>query len=387
MSAPEVIKSPLTLAEMEQWGTFCAARGFAHRVGPADRFTRRFSEDPSASLDQIVTAVRGGAVVGGARLFDRTVWVSDCGGGSGGGGDGYAARLLGWGEVCSDPELRGQGIVGRVLAELAARMEAAAGERAAAPRAVLGLLHAAPGVAGLYAKFGFSAPGALRVPYARLPVAWAPAAAAGGEGALPAAPRAVPGAPGWRLRRVDFAADAGALAALREGTLSRAGVAGWTLRSGAYWARWVANACRGRAGVLEEEGVNGWAPAAYGFARWREGAFRLMDWAAVGGLGGGAPLRALLEALLADAAALAAAADPTAPSPADGAGGAGTLAVPLALAGELAPRGAAVAEDAALADLGWLVRPLGGAEGARALAALSAASERGKFLVQGADNI
>jgi DNA-binding transcriptional LysR family regulator len=57
---------------MEQWGTFCAARGLAHRVGPADRFTRRFSEDPSASLDQIVTAVRGGAVVGGARLFDRT---------------------------------------------------------------------------------------------------------------------------------------------------------------------------------------------------------------------------------------------------------------------------------------------------------------------------
>jgi hypothetical protein len=367
---------------------YCAARGFSHRVGPADRFIKRFTEDETATLEQVVTAVRGGVVVGGARLFDRMVWVSDCGGncsggGGGGGGGGYAVRLLGWGEVSSDPDLRGQGIVGRVLAELSARMERAAGEGAPPPRAALGLLHAAPGVAGLYAKFGFSEPGVLRIPYARLRVAWA---GGGGGEPLPAAPRAVPGAPQWRVRRVDFSADAPALAALREGALARAGAAGWTLRSGGYWARWVANVCRGRAGVLETEAGGVWAPTAYGFARWREGAFRLMDWAGAGGLGGGAPLRALLEALLADAAELAAA-DPTAPTPADALGGAGTLAVPLALAADLAPPGAVLEEDGALRDVGWLVRPLGGAEGTRALEALVAASERGKFLVLGADNV
>jgi hypothetical protein len=328
-------------------------------------------------------------VVGGARLFDRLFWVSDC---SGGGGGGYAARMLGWGEVSSDPELRGQGIIGRVLGELTARMEAAAGERAAPPRAALSLLHAAPAVVGLYAKFGFCAPGVLRIPYARLPVAWAaPAPGGGGGGSLPAEPRGVPGAPQWRVRCVDFARDASALAALREGALARAGAAGWTLRSGAYWARWVANACRGRAGVLEAsrgEGGGGWAPAAYGFARWREGAYRLMDWAGEGGLGGGAPLRALLEALLGDAAELAREADPATPTPADAAGGgAAALAVPLVLAGDLAPPGAAPAEEPALADVGWLARPLGGAEGARALEELTAASERGKFIIFGADNI
>ena len=51
-----LIASPTTPAEVAAFGAFCATRGFAHRFGPLDRFTRRFTEDPAAALHLFLLA-------------------------------------------------------------------------------------------------------------------------------------------------------------------------------------------------------------------------------------------------------------------------------------------------------------------------------------------
>ncbi len=350
--------------------------------------------------------------MGCVRLFFRTLALRADGSAS--------ASVCGWGEVCSEPELRGRGIVGLVLREALARVRAAA---AGAPPCALALLHAAAGVASMYEKFGFAA--CLPIPYGQLAVgrclapAPAPAAAAAAAAALPGHPRA-------RLRAVDFDADWQALEALRAAQAGRLGLVGWTLRSEAYWRRWVRYACRGAACVLEvqqqqqqqqqqQEGAEsggssgGYAIVAYGYARWREGAWRAMDWASVGGAaaaalgsgGAGQPplLAAFAAALLAAGHAFQAAAGDAGPvAPLDASlllpCGSLALALPLALLRDVCSgsggggAAAAAVEAPALADRGWMALDLAppGGEGGGALAALAAAAAQGSFLIFPADN-
>ena len=418
------VRSP-TLEEIPTWGHFVATRGFAHRPGPVDRFTQRFVCDPSARPSHIVAAygarAEGGAeeVVGCVRLFFRTLAL--CGDGS------ASAAVVGWGEVCSDPDLRGRGIVGLVLREAVARMERGEAREGAAlpppPPASFALLHAAPAVLSLYEKYGFVA-GTLPILYGRVAVGRAGAA-------LPAPPAPLApllGHPLARVRPVDFDADWAALEALRARQAARLGLAGWTLRSEAYWRQWVRNACRGQALVLELQAAAPGegrapaphAPAAYGYVRWREGAWRLMDWAAAGSEGSGgegssgsaspALLTDFMGVLLAAGHAFhAAAGDAGVPSPLEPAlllpGERLVVAAPLAVVRDVCGGEGAGEEVEALRDIGWMAKaPLAGA-GAEAgaggpgapsassgasgspLHTLQAAAARGKFVIFNADNI
>jgi predicted GNAT family N-acyltransferase len=119
-------------------------------------------------------------VVGCVRLFFRSLALRADGSAS--------ASVTGWGEVCSEPELRGRGIVGLVLREALARMRGGGGGGgAAAPPCALALLHAAAGVASMYEKFGFAA--CLPIPYGQLAVGRSlPPAPAPAPAALPASP-------------------------------------------------------------------------------------------------------------------------------------------------------------------------------------------------------
>ena len=338
------------------------------------------------------------------RLFFRSLALRADGSAS--------ASVTGWGEVCSEPELRGRGIVGLVLREALARMHGGGGGGAAPPPCALALLHAAAGVASMYEKFGFAA--CLPIPYGQLAVGRS----------LPPAPApaaALPGHPRARLRAADFDADWAALEALRAAQAARLGLVGWTLRSEAYWRRWVRYAARSAALVLEvqrgggagsssAEAEGSYAIAAYGYARWREGAWRAMDWvsvggaaaAALGGGSGGAPeaqalplLAAFAAALLAAGQAFHAAAGDAAPVPPQDAsqllpGGALALALPLALLQDVCGGGGGgeAREAPALADRGWMaldLRPQAASAEGGALQALAAAAAQGKFLAYPAD--
>ena len=351
-------------------------------------------------------------MVGCVRLFFRSLALRADGSAS--------ASVTGWGEVCSEPELRGRGIVGLVHRAALARMHGGGGGGAAPPPCALALLHAAAGVASMYEKFGFAA--CLPIPYGQLavgrslPPAPAPAAA----------PAALPGPPRARQRAAGFDADWAALEALRAAQAARLGLVGWTLRSEAYWRRWVRYAARsaalvrevqrgGGAGSSSAEAEGSYAIAAYGYARWREGAWRAMDWVSVGGAaaaalgggsgggggGGGAPeaqalplLAAFAAALLAAGQAFHAAAGDAAPVPPQDAsqllpGGALALALPLALLQDVCGGGGGEAREApALADRGWMaldLRPQAASAEGGALQALAAAAAQGKFLAYPAD--
>jgi hypothetical protein len=164
------------------------------------------------------------------------------------------------------------------------------------------------------------------------------------------------------------------------------------VRGGAYWRQWVRNACKGRAGVLCD---GSGAIVAYGYVRWREGAYRVMDWACQGGLEGGL-VHPFLLALTRDAVVMV---DTTTPPPFThsagtplGEGGQCTCVMPLALAQDVmgsGGEGGVVEEEEALCDKGWMARALDGAGelGEAALATLRAAAERKKFIVYQADNI
>ena len=418
----------LTQEEIPAWGHFVATRGFGHRPGAVDRFTLRFLQDPHATLRHIIAAYAlrtpssaAPELVGCVRLFYRTLAL--CGDGS------SSAPVIGWGEVCSDPDLRGKGIVGRVLREAKARMQGqdACACPGAAP-AALALLHSAPSVSAMYARLGFAA--TLPIPYGQLPLGSAALEGLGEEGAP------LPGHPRTRLRAVDFQADWQALEALRAAQAARLGLVGWAQRSQAYWQQWVSNAAKGAARVLEVQrsppaSSGAWQALAYGYARWREGAWRAMDWAACSseeeaeaegeGGGQGQLLPAFARHLLAAGVAQAAAAGDATPVPPSHPSqllpsGQLALVMPLALLAEVGRRQLgqeALGEVQGLRDVGWMAMSLpsggegegegeGGAGGGSAAAAegagptagpsgalqtLQAAAAAGKFIVFGADNI
>ena len=76
---PYTLRTLLSSDEVSTWGLFCGERGFCHRLGDRDRFTRRFLGDPTSAPDHIIVAVDesiGSRIVGTARLVERLVTTS-----------------------------------------------------------------------------------------------------------------------------------------------------------------------------------------------------------------------------------------------------------------------------------------------------------------------
>ena len=449
------VRAAATDGDLAAWSAFCAQRGFAHRGGDPGRFLTRFSADVPRSRrrDRVLMAVMpaaeaggsdgggGGSgsvpserVVGSARLLSRLLLPLPPDGAAAhvDSGDAVASlpppplRVIGWGEVCSDPELRGRGVAGAVLSRALALTLAA--------RADLALLHAAAPVRGLYEKFGFTAPLCAQHGAA----AWADLAVAA-MGSPRRAAQAV------ALRRADLHGDLRELRRLHAHAARALGASGLLAREGQaeageegddgvgaadeaeapYWTSWIAHlvGARSEMWVLEAAPEEGGASAAraasadagagaiagalagaasersaastggrllaYACTWWREGRLRVCD------LGfapeaGRADVALLLEKVLVRGLLAAGPAPGPGPGPSAAAEPPEQLLVlPLPALAWLRLRGGVGAAgdakaDEALSDRGWMVRPLSAA-GERAVEGLVRASERGTFFVWGLD--
>jgi hypothetical protein len=351
-SSPFKLRVLSGVDEVPVWGKFCGERGFGHRAGLRDRFTTRFLADPTASPSRVIVAADQGSdcIVGSVRLVEREVGLEG----------GASARVVGYADVCSDPDLRGRGIVGILLTEAGARSAFLAGEWGVGGK-YASLLHAATGVAGLYEKFGFTR-SRLRVPCCNLTLTRA-------SETLPA---------GFAVRSADYQRDASALEEMRAGMLRRVRAVGGVVRSLAYWQTWVPATTRSGGVVLTRSDGR---IVAYAAVVCRENVLRVFDWA----YGGDEAAKdsQLLQSFLV-AACLAA------PGREADHDSVFKLAMPLLLAQDALEKNgdsAALEEDTAVSDDGWMGRCLGGEHPANAevLSALQAAAAEGRFLVLAAD--
>jgi GNAT superfamily N-acetyltransferase len=440
------------MGELERWARFCAARGFAHRGGAPDRFLTKFVADPARRIDWTlmglvprqdvemnaapvpepadpslvpgpVVPLSEGAeetgteptIVGSVRMFDRTVDVN-----------GRAVRQIGWGEVCTDPFVRGRGVAAAVLGRALAVME---GDEASSPSPSpcspalpfsVSLLHAAIPVMPLYEKYGYRSivtengwlklggegeEGGTGVSFRRASLPRpGPAGSEDPDGDIPALQRvhratfsgALCGVTGWVHRGGDEGASSSASASA-DGS-SGGGSSGGSLAPGAraYWREWIPHATKGALWVAEKDG----AVLAYAAAHWRNDSLRLVDFGidegrCEGGGGGGAGASRVVRALLRAAYQGAWLADRpvgagAAPGGGSGAGGelrAPALLVPVPVLAWIVGRDAARdSVSPADCDPGWMVRPLGeGAGGEEAARALVEAGREGRFLILGVD--
>jgi GNAT superfamily N-acetyltransferase len=402
---PAARRSPLPArppAEEVAWGELCG-RGFSHRGGDPKRFYRKLQADPQSPRAGVrVTVAPSGEFVGSVRVPERDVDV-----------DGAVVRVAGIAEVCSDPAYRGQGIAGVALPDAMAYCEGTA--------CAASLLHAAPAVAGLYAKYGYAP---LTVRYSRLRL---PATAAAADGSISSssgssvsdAPAPPPLAfatewlpPGAVVRAADLgsADEVATLSSLHAATCARLGVTGFTHRSQAYWQRWLPCVAGGSFWALELPGAaagaagGGSSPVVAYASVVYKGGLKVWDFGAADGLEPSVALGFLLTLATRQAAVEVAAGKAAADAPE-----VTTLLVPTRLARALvpvaalaaaAPDGGAAATGAAPSvdhdspaddDVGWMVRPLGGGPGGPeggkvVVAALQAASADGRLLVWVADS-
>jgi hypothetical protein len=333
------------------WGKFCGERGFGHRAGLRDRFTTRFLADPTASPSRVIVAAdpESDRIVGSVRLVEREIGLEG----------GASARVVGYADVCSDPDLRGRGIVGFLLTEAGVRSASLAADWGAEGK-YASLLHAATGVAGLYEKFGFTR-SLLRVPCCNLTLS-----------------RATEMPTGFAVRSADYQIDANALEEMRAGMLRRVRAVGGVVRSPAYWQTWVPATTRSGGVVLTRSDG---CIVAYAAVVCRENVLRVFDWAYGGD--DAAEDSQLLQSFLGAACSAAPGREADDDS-------VFKLAMPLLLARDALERGddsASLGEDAAVSDDGWMGRYLGGEQTANAevLSALQAAAGEGRFLVLAAD--
>jgi hypothetical protein len=443
---PLVVRSCATNEDLESWASFCALRGFAHRAGAADRFYTKYVADPTARIDWTFIGVTAsnllsaplpsarlagdeGVVVGSVRLFDRTIDV-----------DGAPAGCIGWGEVCSDPELRGRGVAGAVLSRAVSTMDSAG------PPFTVSLLHAAVAVMPLYAKLGFRP---LLTEYGTLALGGGAGRAilSSSSSSSIVSVRQPVLSGGSPTTGDDGNDDLEGLRACHAHTMRSLGVTGWPHRDGQYWRRWIPHAARGQLWVAERPaaGAGGAASAcssaegqgtgsgsggerkkaagggiiAYAAAHWRDDKLKLVD---VGvhesatqeelhsllgeayRLGWG-PERKVARA--AAAAHAAASSSSTSTATASGGAGAGAAAeedegvaalVPVRIlrwmqekrgegSGATETELGAISLTVAEQDPGWMVRPLkaAGEEGEAAARSLEKAAQDGRFLILGLD--
>jgi hypothetical protein len=312
LSQQIVIRPLSNLSELSPWSTFCATRGFGQR-GPGDpqRFAQRFISDPFSRLEWVLicTAARNSCgipldlpaqqlhplsppslpvtfteimkdgsesestttvLLGSCRLFSRSIYVRQ------GEGRGFT-NAIGWGEVCSEPEMRGKGVAGAVLTK-ALELSLKAGEGVSTQYIVkhsVALLHAAAGVQGLYQKFGFTAP--LRAEYGLWVPPFTPSVNSSDQEQSVLSHCTV--------RKADFEKDISELQRLHQHTVATLDLIGWTERTAAYWSEWIRLSSRDHMWVLQDihhiaHDATTSQPSllAYACAQWqRDGSLKLCD--------------------------------------------------------------------------------------------------------------
>ena len=301
-SSTQLQVRPLSsLDELTNWSIFCATRGFGQR-GPGDplRFAHRFRCDPTSRLEWVLicTAPRNSCgipmdlsaqqlhplsppslpitltetskkesedplvILGSCRLFSRSLFVQ---------GESRFTQAIGWGEVCSEPEMRGRGVAGAVLTKaLEMSLTAGVGGGDETDKHSIALLHAAAGVQGLYQKFGFTAP--LRAEYGL----WEPPLISPFDVSRQLTHQQV------FIRKADFEKDVSELQRLHQHTVTCLSLIGWTERSAAYWSEWIRLTSRDHMWVLEEEKETAATTPprllAYACAQWqRDDSLKLCD--------------------------------------------------------------------------------------------------------------
>lgn len=387
--APFVVCNPRDHTELQRWGNFCASRGFANRLGSLDRFYTKYLADPTARMDWVYMVTRKGddQIVGSVRLFDRLIDIDE-----------KPARMIGIGEVCSDPDRRGQGIAAAALSQAMKTTDAEEG-------ACISLLHAAIAVMPLYAKFGFTSLVIDHVVYhVGMPHSSDASSSARSSQQLAGSNG------GIRVRAADFNADLPELKRVHAATVRATGITGWTARDDAYWTQWMPRTSKGQLMVAEVCDTAGHGPnasgsgarlIAYACAHWRQGKLRLMDFG-VDSTASRDVVDELLAAAFTDVwcnewtppAPIATPQDATANATTAASLGRpdATLLIPLPIfkwfSKDPAVISAAIAPEER--DPGWMARPLPGSGGAAggdaAVAALQLASDEGRFLVFGLDS-
>lgn len=234
------------------------------------------------------------------------------------------------------------------------------------------ILHAAAGVQGLYARYGFAP-----LP----PIAYGRLSLAGGASGVEeeGAPR-----PDISLRPADLDVDAAALARVRSSFIARLNITGFVERPEAAWTELIPLV----GDVLVSAAADG-AILAYAVIAKKNGALRLCDFGVAEGVSptvGRAFLFAAARVGATSSRRDSSVAEPpaeskVAPPPAVKYE---SLVAPLTVLRWMGP----AEPDAESADGGWMVRPTAaaGEAGERACAALMAAAAAGRFLLAGADS-
>jgi len=206
-----------------------------------------------------------GVILGSCRLFTRSLFVQ---------GESRFTRAIGWGEVCSEPEMRGRGVAGAVLTKaLEMSLTAGGGGGDEMDKHSIALLHAAAGVQGLYQKFGFTAP--LRAEYGL----WVPPLISPFDVSRQLRDQQV------FIRKADFEKDVSELQRLHQHTVTCLSLIGWTERSAAYWSEWIRLTSRDHMWILEDKHEDKHDAAttpprllAYACAQWqRDDSLKLCD--------------------------------------------------------------------------------------------------------------
>ena len=201
-------------ADLEEWGTLCA-RGFSSRPGDPWRFILRYRADPTATMQNIrvVRKDSNGPLLGGARVVQRILELN-----------GAPVRFAGVGDVCTDPDARGMGVANVILQDIVALCERTA---------TLALLHAAPGVAGLYARYGFQ--GIINISYGKMRIR------DGAAFEIAEKCNARLSAVSLRVRPASLCDDWKHMAALRDEFMAAIGITAYVRREPeeGYWTRWL----------------------------------------------------------------------------------------------------------------------------------------------------
>jgi hypothetical protein len=251
-----------------------------------------------------------GNMVGSVRIFEREWSVHD-----------RAYKCAGLGEVCSDPTMRGKGVATVALNDAVKFCDETSG-------ASFSALHAAAAVAPLYARFGYiSCP----ISYSALDV-----------------PRVASLSVGVRCRPADVAREWEHLNALHDDINVRTHASGWTIRNKEYWTRWIKHIGGDSLLVLEAlQSAGSWEIVAYAGVALKPDGCKLIDFGA--SAASDAPS---LTRFIQHAAAVVL----------EGTTGIDwRVLIPSAIAKLLEDAVEAVlTHDAALADLGWMVRSLPG---------------------------
>ena len=331
-----LIQSAKNETEVIEWGKFCATRGFAHRPGAIERFYRKYQNDPTRRLDWVIigyhdtnssastssttstssssasTSIpttdnsitehseRTLPIIGSVRLFDRVMYTDSSSSidPSSKSSSNSKIHMIGWGEVCTEPLYRGQGIANKVLSYAVNIMEQYHQQY---PNYKVSLLHAAIPVMPLYEKFGYKSillhhgsikllsklinPIPLPIPLPNnpdsnnnlsIPLLFTPNVS---DRKFVVRLAEIPSVANTNSTTKDDVPELLRIHQETIHTLSSFWTSGIIERNEEYWRTWITFAARGHLWVLEEVNTvtNNTRLLGYACAHWRNDTLRLMD--------------------------------------------------------------------------------------------------------------